>query len=202
MKKNIINIVMLFAMFVSINVFGQAASKVVLVQTTSLAQGGKLNNLSYGKLQGFSQDNKAFVVVPNDDNATTLANLENELKAIAPTTTVDAFKLPAAKERKVVPAPVNTVTPTTNQSAPVKVTAPSEKRNTPANNGYNPPKGADKATFKRNVVSTTGNVAPAKAVETTPAKVVAPVERRNVPAVKGSDKPLTPQEKRNLLNNK
>lgn len=195
MKKNIFKLIAFFVMFVSVNAFGQTK---VLVQVKSPSESGMLSKLTYGKLQGFSADEKAFVVIPNDDNATTLANLENELKAIAPTTTTTKpVKVSAPKARTNVPAVraarVNTAAPAATQPQPAKVAAPVQKNKYPVLNGYNLGKVGDKATTKPNVDAAPAKVVAPAAAKQEPAKVAAPVERRNVPAVKASD--VLPKDK-------
>jgi hypothetical protein len=179
MKKNIIKFITVVAVLASVSAFAQSNTK-VLVKVFSAAPPAALNTLTYGKFQGFSADEKAFVVIPNDDNATTLANLENELKAIAPTTTTTKpVKVSAPKARTNVPAVraarVNTAAPAATQPQPAKVAAPVQKNKYPVLNGYNLGKVGDKATTKPNADVAPAKVVAPSAAKQEPAKVAAPV---------------------------
>jgi hypothetical protein len=92
MKKNIIKTVMLFAMLISINTFAQSTKTEFLVKLTTAAGGAPLKNLTYGKMSVYSRADQAIIVIPNNNDAATLANLEKELKALVPTATVTSRK--------------------------------------------------------------------------------------------------------------
>jgi thiamine phosphate synthase YjbQ (UPF0047 family) len=92
MKKNMIKVVMLFAMFISINTFGQTAKTEFLVKLTAMSEGAALKTLTNGKMSVFSKADQAIIVIPNNDDAATLANLEKELKALLPKATVTSRK--------------------------------------------------------------------------------------------------------------
>ena len=91
MKSNIIKFITVVAVLFSVSAFGQSNTK-VLVPVFSAAPPAAFNTLSNGKFQGFSKEDKAFVIIPNDDKASTLAKLEKELKAIVPSGTVISRK--------------------------------------------------------------------------------------------------------------
>lgn len=91
MKKNIIKLITVLAVFVSVNAFGQSNTQ-VLVKINSAVQPAALKTLSYGKMQGFSKEDKAMIVIPNDDTKETLAKLEAEIKAVLPNVEVSTRK--------------------------------------------------------------------------------------------------------------
>lgn len=76
------------ALFVSVTAMGQDNAK-VLVKLNAMADGAKLTTLTYGKLSPvFSKADNACVVIPNSNDAATLANLEKELRALLPSATI------------------------------------------------------------------------------------------------------------------
>ncbi|UPT67565.1 MAG: hypothetical protein M0D57_02510 [Sphingobacteriales bacterium JAD_PAG50586_3] len=88
MKKNIVKIIALFAMFVSVNAFGQTAGNTILVKVTSATDGARLNSIQNGKVTGTSKEYKAYIVTPTVDDKATIAKLEAEIKALLPTATI------------------------------------------------------------------------------------------------------------------
>ena len=102
MKKIILSLSFFTLALVSQSFAQSTKEDVVLVsfEQMSASKAGLLNKLTYGKFNGFDQNEKAFIVKPSDATQETLDKLVDEIKYKSPDCIV---KIKTTEKKVVVP---------------------------------------------------------------------------------------------------